>query len=160
MISSGIPGTVCTRRILLAAAIALTAGCGTGPFSPDESRALQQAEARWATAGLHHYTIEMRRLCFCPVETTEWATVEVRDGAVIAATLLSGEPVPEALWTLRPPVPELFAQLRAPPPDWVRDVAAAYDPVTGLPTEIRFVSDEGIADAGWTLEARDLLPLE
>lgn len=147
-------------RMLLAAAVAASAGCGAGPFSPSEARALAAAEARWAAQGPTHYTIEMRRICFCPPEVAEWATVEVRNGEVVAAKLLSGDSVPASLWSQRPPVPDVFAQLHAPPADWVRDVTATYDPVTGYPTAVAFDSKEDIADAGWTLEARNLVPLD
>ena len=148
-----------TTPIVAAAALALAA-CGAGPFSPDESRALQQAEARWAATGPSHYTIEMRRLCFCPAEIIDWATVEVRNDSVIATTLLGGGPVPELYWNQRPPVTALFAQLHAPAPDWVRDISARYDPATGYPASIQLTSDNSVADADWTVEARNLIPLD
>lgn len=154
------PRVARTWQALLAIAIALITGCGASLFSPEESLALQQAEARWEAARPSHYTIEMRRLCFCTLETTEWATVEVRGGAVVATTLLSGEPVPEAQWSVRPSVAELFATLHGPWPVWVADVTVTYDPTTGYPTVVNMSSDEGVADAGWTLEARNLIPLE
>ena len=153
------PGYTRFCQILLTASLGLTAGCGAGPFSPDESRALQQAEARWAATGPSHYTIEMRRLFFCPTEITDWATVEVRNDTIIATTLLSGESVPLSYWSERPPVTTLFAQLHAPAPDWARDISASYDPATGYPAEIRFISDNSVTDAGWIVEARNLVSL-
>jgi hypothetical protein len=145
---------------LLVAGACLAASCGPSPFSPAEARTLAEAEARWASHGPSHYTIEMRRLCFCPDEVTQWATVEVRHDTVIAVTLPGGDPVPAAYWSLRPPVPDLFAQLHAPPPDWVRDVTATYDPVVGYPVAMRFESDDSVADADWTIEARNLVSLD
>ena len=131
----------------------------TGPLSAAQLRELSANEALWSQRGPPHYSIQMRRLCFCGGDVTEWATVEVRNNAVIAQNLLSGTPVPPSLWSSRPAIHQLFVEIRETRPSWLKEIRVTYDAATGYPTRVEYVGNANVADAGSVLEARNLIAL-
>jgi hypothetical protein len=137
----------------------LLTGCGNGPFSQTEALTLQQAQARWSALGPEHYTIEMRRLCFCGPDVTDWATIEVDHDTLVRVTQLTGDSLPHASWWARPPVAQIFREIRTYRPGWLKDVRASYDSAAGFPTMVNFTPDDGIIDGGYGYEARALTVL-
>ena len=149
----------CLQRPLPAGLALLLVACGSGPFSQSEALSLRQAEERWSATAPSHYTLEMRRLCFCGPDVTEWATIEVDHDSLVAVTLLTGDSVPHSAWYARPPVPQLFRDLHNYRPSWLDDVRAEYDTANGYPSRIVFTSDNSVTDAGLIIEARELTPI-
>ena len=145
------------RRAWLAAVIVVACRGDGGPLSSSEARELNAAESLWRARAPSHYTIEMRRLCFCGGDVTEWATVEVSNETVVAQTLLSGAAVPPSLWNSRPAVSRLFTEIRETHGSWLKDIQVAYDPATGYPTRVSYIEQNYIADAGSVFEARNLV---
>src|SRR5688572_11327911 len=78
-----------TEMRLLGKALLVAALCGcsnaTDPFDADERSEMRRAQARWTAAAISNYTLEQRRLCFCPPGWGEWARVTVRNGVVVSA---------------------------------------------------------------------------
>ena len=146
-------------RAVLASVVLSSCGDVMGPLSRAQLRELTAAEALWSQRGPAHYTIDMRRLCFCGNEVTEWATVEVRNNAVIAQTLLKGAPVPQSFWSSRPAISQLFIEIREMKASWLKEIRVTYDIATGYPTRVEYIENNNVADAGSVLEARNLIAL-
>jgi len=135
------------------------AGCKS-PLSPSELRRLAQAEARWEARSFQDYTIEMRQACFCPPEATQWARLEVRGGRIARVVLLdTGAEVPPDKLVYFRTVEHVFASIwQANNADWLEDVVAEYDRLLGFPTQVDFVPEPGILDAGSTFSLRNAAP--
>ena len=146
-------------RLVVLVALAACSSSPTGPLSAAELRELSAAESLWRQRGPAHYSIEMRRLCFCGGEVTEWATVEVRNNTVLAQTMLNGTPVSPSLWSSRPPVSTLFTEIREMRAFWLKDIQVTYDATTGYPSRVQYIENDNIADAGSVLEVRNLIAL-
>jgi hypothetical protein len=134
--------------------LALTACLGV--LDPGESRQLREAEERWEAAGIDDYTFEMRTSCFCPPEIYEWAVVEVRDGVVVGAKTLDGEPLASWGLTSRKTVEQLFDVAHGGE-DWIEDIDFQFDEELGYPRRIELISSRNVADAGAVYEARNLV---
>ncbi|MEX2109531.1 MAG: DUF6174 domain-containing protein [Gemmatimonadaceae bacterium] len=140
-------------RLTLTPILSFVAGSAlacASPLSPGESRALDEAQARWAARTFQSYSFETRIGCFCPPILNEWSRVEVVNGSVTRVVLLeSGTEVsPEERVYFRT-VEQVFDDIRAASRhEWVKDVVVRFDPELGYPTLIRLVPEEGILDAG------------
>lgn len=147
------------RRFVALLALALP-GCGS-ILSESELRRLAEAESRWEARGFGAYSVEMRRLCFCPPNLTGWARLEVVDGALVRATILeSGEVITNSQLQFWPTVEQLFEDIRHADrgSDWVADIEASYDPELGFPTAVSFRSKPEILDAGSNYSLRHARP--
>ncbi len=147
-------------RFLLASLLVLLA-CDGGPFGPTDRVALARAEARWAQRGFADYAFETRGACFCPIEHSLWARVEVRGGQVTSVVVLEGPQVmpPERLreWQT---VEQLFAVIRSAGRDpSLARVEATYDDRLGYPLEVGFEIQPGIQDGGGAIFLRGAGPL-
>lgn len=154
------------KRYVYGGALVLVCGaisaCNSDALlSPGETRALVAAERRWATRGFEDYAVEFRRLCFCDPIINQWARVEVVNGVVVRATLLSdGSQVPAASLPQYPTVEELFAQIRSGvPSDVYQDVVVEFDPVLGFPTRVSLVGKPTVADADVDNRLRNAGPI-
>lgn len=146
--------------LVVGAVIAGSTGCGSSPLSPSEARELALALARWNTHGPAHYTVEMRRGCFCPPEISGWGRIEVDADTLVSVMLLDGTVVPTSLWYARPPVPRLFEEIASTHGGWLDDITARYDPDNGIPTKVSFTSRGNLPDAGYVIETRNLVSLD
>src|SRR2546426_2640120 len=137
-------------RLIVAALLGAALAACESPLSPNESLALAQAEARWATRGFKNYAIETRQACFCPPEVTQWARVEVVSDSVARVILLeSGAEVPADPRGRLLTVERGFREIpTANDQDWLKDVVARFNPELGFPTQVDFVPKPGILDAG------------
>jgi hypothetical protein len=111
----------------------------TGELVEPWLRELDEARARWEALGLDHYTIELSRGCFCPVEFVGPFRVTVADGRVesveYARSDMTGKPPAEAV-RLMPSVESLFAEIAEANLTGAAEVRVTYDPETGVPTDI------------------------
>ena len=139
---------------LLVACLFVTA-CSS-VLGPGDRARLQKAEERWNSLGVSEYSFEMRTGCFCGPDVNDWAVVDVKDGAVVAARSLSGVPLSGISLQSRKSVEDLFVFARTYRPDWVADVDFEFDEELGYPVNLTFTSKPNIADAGTTYEARNL----
>ncbi len=149
------------RGVLVLLALAGLPGCGgEAGLAPGEVMALAEAEARWADRGPAHYTLEVRRTCFCAPTSTDWAEIEVDHDTLVRVNLLAtGDSVPRAEWAIRPPVPGLFQEIKTFRSRLLQDVQADYDPATGYPTRMRFTAGGNVGDGNYHVEARHLVSL-
>ena len=133
-------------RSLLALAACLVAGCSDIGFDVRSLTELERAEARWERFGPESYVYEVRRLCYCGVESIGPVRVLVGSNAVVRTYVESGAPVPEDAQPLFPTVQGLFALLRAAFAEAAAEVDVSYDPALGYPTELWIDYDERVAD--------------
>lgn len=144
-------------KALAIAAVALAGivpGLGScqGGGDPAALAELEDAQARWAQAGLDDYRLQLRFLCFCAEDVTAPVIVTVEDGVVTSVEWAEpqhpeGEPSPE-----RPTVDGLFEIARSAigSSDGVR---IAYDPQYGYPLSVSIDPDEEINDDEGTYTA-------
>ena len=149
------------RRVGLFPAVLLAGGavgCGS-PLSSDDRNALRIAEARWAAKDFQDYSFEVRRACFCPPVITEWARVEVTNGAVTGVIVLStGEELTASERAMFPTVDQVFETIRTTASsDWIERIEVEFDPDTGFPIHANFISKSNIADAGGAYYLRNLI---
>jgi hypothetical protein len=142
--------------VLLAALVIGLAGCN--PFGVSEEDELADAERDWKRSNIRAYSFEMRTSCFCPPEVTDWARVTVQDGAIVAATSLTGAPLSGIARDSRKSVDQLFDSVKRPYPDWVDRVDFTFDPLYRYPVKLQLESRKNISDAGIIYEARNLQP--
>lgn len=142
--------------------VLLLPGCGDGPLSPRDARALDAAEARWAARGFTDYAFVTRRSCFCAPEALIDVEIEVRDGTIAAVTDAAADTLlPTASHGTWYTVDDLFAVIRrASGTEAVEHVRVVFDSVLGFPREITVTYDPGIADAGgtWVVTRLEALP--
>ncbi len=117
---------------------------------------MRRARARWTAAAISNYTIEQRRLCFCPPGWDEWARVTVRNGLVVSAVRVDdGAPIGAGG---RITVDAMFDILeQAPDIDHLGDVQVDFDSQYGYPTLIEIIHKPEVTDGGLTLQARALV---
>jgi len=146
---------------IVAVALAGAMACQS-PLSPDEMSRLKAAEDRWADRGFADYSIESRSSCFCGPEVLAWARIEVVSGLVTRVTVLeTGEVITDARTSYWSTVEELFESIHASnDQDYLSDVAVEFDPALGFPTQVEWIADEHIQDAGGTRSLRNARPLD
>jgi hypothetical protein len=148
-------GSSLHRYILLGYASLSIIGCSNA-LAPGELHRLAQAQSRWKSRNIQHYTFEMRTGCFCPPEVNEWGVVEVRNGHIVSARTLAGTPLTGFGLSSRKTVEQLFEAAKPPYADWVGDVDFDFDGQLGYPLRVDLTSKPNIADAGVVYEARNL----
>lgn len=144
------------------ALLVLVAGCDgmDDPLSRRERRELTSARARWNSSPVRTaYRYDLRVLCFCPPEITNWNTITVIDGLITGVVNERGEPVPRERWNLYSTVDRLFFLLDQPKNEYLEDITVKFDAQYGHPVEISYIYSQGIADAGAVYSARNLQPM-
>lgn len=145
--------------------IVLATACDTDIFSPGDVRALASARARWDARPFADYSYEIRTFCFCPPEIGQWARVSVRNGAVVAVVAVEANPqFPITTLTYWHPIDTLFANLHEAMSQgdlggYYAAIEVEYDAQLGYPKVIEYRAKPNIADAGATIEVRNMLPL-
>lgn len=147
-----------SRLLLLAAALVLAAPACREDDDPDRRSDFRAHRTLWRAQGLDDYDFVLRRACFCPPALSYPTRVEVRDGAVVAATgIESGEPVPvEDV----PTIDDLFDIIESALDDDWELVEVTYDPELGFPAAATLDPGGGVVDAGVDYEVRDVVAAE
>lgn len=143
------------------------AGCEiTDIVDPRDFRELAAAEAQWRARSFGDYSYEIRILCFCPPEITQWTRVTVRDGAVTAAEAVDLNPAyPITTLQYWEPIDSLFVDLRRTMTDrasqtYLDAIVAEYDPELGYPTNIEYRAKANVMDGGSQFLLRNVRPLD
>ena len=124
------------------------------------------AEARWKARPFADYSYEVRVLCFCPPEITEWTRVTVRGGVVTSAEAVDPDPnFPIENLQYWVPIDSLFVDLRRTMTDrasqtYLDAIIAEYDPVLGYPTRIEYRAKANVIDGGSQFLLRNVVPLD
>ena len=147
-------------RLAVLVVLAQVAGCATSQPTPEpvpelgppvlpsgeaaaRPDALDEAMARWETAGFEAYQMTLRRSCFCPSpDYTGPFDVTVRDGEIEAVRLEGAEVDAERALT----VGDLFDLLEEAYERGAVTVNVTFDPEAGYPTELYIDYDERMAD--------------
>ncbi len=142
--------------------------CNDGGLSPAGHLEIMRARAQWESLGLVHYTVEARRICFCPPLYSRWHELTVSNDSVIAMRQVDPMASPSddlwevplgAIWS----VESVFAYME----DWRRDrgrarrgerLVATFDHATGMPLRVEAHAEPGTLDGGVTFEFRALEP--
>lgn len=143
------------------ASLALLAACSDTPFGPDEFREAALAKARWDARGFADYDFEYRGACFCPPELTEWARVAVRNGQVASVQMVTSKAlIDPQYFSMWPTVDALFERIFDDHDDdsFLVDIIAQFDRQLGYPTNVTFLFDPALQDAGGTHYLRNLTP--
>ena len=149
----------------IAGALLLAACELSNLVGPDDFKELAAAEAQWRARSFEDYTYEIRILCFCPPEITQWTRVTVRAGAVTAAEAVDPNP-PYPITSLRywTAIDSLFVDLRRTMTDrasrtYLDEIVAEYDAELGYPTNIEYRAKANVADGGSQFLLRSVTPL-
>ena len=148
------------------AALILAACESSNIFGPNDLRKLGEAEALWKARAFADYSYEIRILCFCPPEITQWTRVTVRSGVVTAAEAVDPNPAyPITTIQWWDPIDSLFVDLRRTMSDrtsrtYLESVIAQYDPELGYPTNIEYRAKANVADGGSQFLLRTVRPLD
>ena len=151
--------------IAMSVCVAVSA-CDSDIFGPDDFRELARAKARWEARPFADYSYEIRTSCFCPPEVGQWTRVSVRNGAVSAVEAVDANPqFPITLLTYWSPIDTLFANLdhamsQSDLGGYYAAIEVDYDVDLGYPTYIQYRAKPNIADAGATIEVRNVSPLQ
>lgn len=132
------------------------------PLSPEEREGLRAAEARWADRGFTDYSIETRSSCFCGTEVLNWVRIEVVDGQVVRATILeTGEVITDGRIGYWETVEELFESIHeSNDREYLTEVTVEFDEALGFPTEVQWIYDSSIQDAGGSRSLRNARSLD
>lgn len=143
------------------------AGCEmSGVVDPGDFRELAAAEARWRARSFGDYSYEIRVLCFCPPEITQWTRVTVRSGAVTSAAAVDPNPnYPITNIQYWEPIDSLFVDLRRTMTDrasqtYLDEIVVEYDPHLGYPTFIEYRAKKNVMDGGSQFLLRNVTPLD
>lgn len=129
-----------------------TDGTALGPI-PDGAEGLEEAERRWAAAGIADYDMTYQELCFCPQAVV---TVVVRGGEVVETSV---EQEPETSWEPEGrTVEDLFGEIRQAVETDAHEIQATYDPATGRPTRLWIDQVAAMADEEHGVEVRSFSP--
>lgn len=139
----------------------VAAACQAGALSPSEVRSLGAAERRWAARSFQDYVFEFRRNCFCPIEATEWARVEVVAGQVTRAVRVdTGAEFPPGQLSWFPTVEDVFTSIRSTSSqDSVKDLVVEFDEQLGFPSLVNVTAKPPIQDGDFAYYLRNAGPL-
>lgn len=146
-------------------AAAFTACAHSSVAGPEDVFEFTRAKARWDARTFVHYSFEIRTFCFCPPELTQWTRVVVRNGVVEGAAPVEPNPeYPVTSTAYFQPIDSLFSNLRRAMSEGdirshYSDINVEYDAQLGYPTHIEYQSKPNIADAGSTIEVRNVQPI-
>ena len=154
-----------TMVMALSASATLTACDSSGRVGPGDVRRLAQAKLRWEARPFTDYSYEIRTDCFCPPEITQWARVEVRNGAVVDVDAVAPDPnFPITSISYWQPIDSLFSGIHRAMSTGTfssaySSIDVIYDSRLGFPTSIEYVSKPTVADAGALISVRNVIPL-
>jgi hypothetical protein len=97
---------------------------------------LERQRAKWARQQITSYRLVYRRDCECGEALTSPTAIEVRGGAVAAATYADGDPVPSHVRDDLPTVDALFAMVAEAIQQEADLLEVTYDASRGYPTRI------------------------
>ena len=121
-----------------------------------ETLELARNRQRWASAGVHDYEFDFRRLCFCAPEATEQVHIVVRNDAIVSVLRArDGQPA-STTYAVWPRVDELFVDVQQRLDQHAERIDVVYDPTLGYPRSI--VADVALmaADDEYSLTAENL----
>ena len=153
------------RTLVLTAGISLAVACNSDLVGPGDIRALARAQTKWNARGFVDYSYEIKTLCFCPVEMTQWARVSVRTGAVVDVQPVETDPAyPITYQQWWQPIDSLFVSIHRHMTESSFQSAYAaiivtYDDALGYPTRIEYRGKPNVADAGAIITVRNVVPL-
>ena len=154
------------QRVAPMAAVLLAACEFSSIVDVSDFRQVAAAEARWKARPFADYSYEVRVLCFCPPEITEWTRVTVRGGVVTAAVAVDPDPnCPIENIRYWVPIDSLFADLRLTMTDralrtYLEAIVVEYDPELGFPTRIEYRAKANVIDGGSQFLLRNVVPLD
>jgi hypothetical protein len=138
--------------------VAGTSSCSiTGPpVHPVETLELARNRQRWASAGVHDYEFDFRRLCFCAPEATEQVHIVVRQDAIVSVVRTRDGQTASTTYAVWPRVDDLFADVEQRLEQHAERIDVQYDPTFGYPRSI--VADIALmaADDEYSLTAGNL----
>lgn len=142
------------RGLLLLTAASCSITATTGRSS--EELELARNRQRWASAGIHDYEFDFRRLCFCLDEATEPVHIVVRQDVITSVVRTrDGQPASMRV-TAWPRVDELFADVQQRLDQRVERLDVRYDPTYGYPRSIVVDIALMAADDEYSLTADNL----
>ncbi|MGH7542120.1 MAG: DUF6174 domain-containing protein [Gemmatimonadota bacterium] len=148
-------------KLVVPALLALLSGGAscTDPLGPERTE-LAQARERWEAAALSDYRFDYRLSCFCGSPANRDVTVEVRDGAVVAATFHDDGPAAtvhdvEGLST----IDELFDRIERTLEQEPEQFTAEYDATFGHPISVSADIAFNISDEEFAFRVDDLASL-
>jgi hypothetical protein len=148
-------------RSHLAGALLTTLGtlACSDAFSSSEEKQLEEAKARWESAGAVDYEADVRVSCFfCPATLPVFTRLVILGGQVVSANPLTPSPgsenIPLDAW---PTVPDLFDLIESASHDSDYDeIDAEYDPTLGYPTKVTLRCKDDVLDCGAIYEVQNL----
>lgn len=138
------------KRLWLMAALVLVS-CNDTPTDP-----VLEAEERWKAAGIHDYTIDQMRSCFC-FRSGEWVRLTVQSDTLRSAVRISdGAPVarPDLGWYCS--VDSLFGLIRRSAGD---SLVVTYDAKYGFPSSLDIDPQLHPVDGGVLYTTANLEPI-
>ena len=156
--------TVVMRVAVLAALSAVAACESSSVVGPRDFARLAEAEAQWKARPFADYSYEIRVLCFCPPEITQWTRVTVQGGVVTETESVDPNPIPINNVQYWDPIDSLFVDLRRTMTDpgsnvYLEAIIATYDPQLGYPTNIEYRAKPNVIDGGSQFSLRNVRPL-
>ncbi|MBV6506484.1 MAG: hypothetical protein ILNGONEN_02061 [Syntrophorhabdaceae bacterium] len=117
------------------------------------------AHARWQAYGLKNYSIEQRRICFCP-PPHGFVRLTIQDNKIAAGIdLTTGQPVPLDRLQSYQTVEELFTWIATTQAMHPARLVLEYDTHFGYPKKIEFDYGENIANDELWIEVQALQKL-
>jgi hypothetical protein len=131
--------------VALAAAALLSSGCASGRGSGGSP--LEGAMAKWRSAGLHDYSYQYQRSCFCPEEYRRAVVITVRRDSIAGVLFADTRAaVPRENWSRYQTIDGLFAMLQEAADRKAHRIDVTYDGEFGYPRTASIDYDEHLAD--------------
>ena len=140
------------RPFALLLALTLVACGAETPLSPELTE-LEEAQARWAVAGVDDYSMQLLRSCECLPSGT--AEIEVVDGEIVSITWV-GTPPGENVIPFTATVEGLFALIREELAEEPDRMVVTYDEDDGHPLTIAVDRYLEIADDEYSIAVTSL----
>ena len=150
------------KFLTVSTALLLIAACAPSTPQPTE---LEGAKARWNARGFGDYKMHYQLFCFCPRETVQPSSVEVRGGVVTKVTILETQEVLDPrFYAAFLPVDALLTQLDKDlpldPNSIFQNIEAIFDPTLGFPSKIVYTEKPIVADASRSYALSDVTALK
>lgn len=117
---------------------------------------IAEPQARWQAYGMKNYSIEQKRICFCP-PPHGFVRLTIQDNKVAAGIdLTAGQPVPLDRLQSYQTIEELFTWIETTKALNPARLEVEYDTHFGYPKKIEFDYGENIADDELWIEVQAL----